>query len=158
MNLPAEHLPALPQPHPSLARLAGQPPREEPQSLVMAVELGMLAQRWRHCWPGLRLTLPQGGTWPLHTWPDALHEALDRLIEGAIQARESTAIALGLHLERGGLRIDVNGVDEQARGWLPAATQAARQLAAWQGGRLLWRSGSDGWKLRLSLPLSPARR
>ncbi|KES25738.1 MULTISPECIES: hypothetical protein [Pseudomonas] len=159
MNLAAEY---LPPPTPALplaaAGLPRERPRDEPQSLVLAVELGLLAQRWRRRWPELRLSLPRGGTWPLHSWPQALHEALDELLDTAVEWQQDAAIVLEPRLERGLLRLDLGGTDEQARRWLPRALRAAQRLAAWQGGRLLWRAGGERWKVRLSLPLSPARR
>ncbi|EPL1466516.1 TPA: hypothetical protein NOK20_005810, partial [Pseudomonas aeruginosa] len=46
----------------------------------------------------------------------------------------------------------------EGRRWLPAAVEAARRLAGWQGGRLLWHAQGAYWCVRLLLPLSPARR
>ncbi|MDF3936932.1 hypothetical protein, partial [Pseudomonas citronellolis] len=128
------------------------------QSLVLAVELGLLAQRWRQRWPELRLSLPRGGTWPLLSWPQALQDALDGVLETAVEWQQDAAIVLEPRLERGLLRIDLSGDDTQARRWLPQALRAAQRLAAWQGGRLLWRVSGARWRLRLSLPLSPSRR
>ena len=143
---------ALPMP------LLPENPGAEPQSLVMAVELGLLAQRWRRRWPELRLSLPAGGTWPLLSWPEALQQALDTLLADAVEWQDDAAVALGLGLQRGALRVDLDGDDAQARRWLPRALLAAQRLAAWQGGRLRWRTSGNHWKVRLELPLSPARR
>ncbi len=53
-----------------------EPPGDEPQSLVLAVELGQVAQQLRHRWARLDLNLPERGTWPaLESWRPALHEA-----------------------------------------------------------------------------------
>ncbi len=64
-----------------------EPPGDEPQSLVLAVELGQVAQQLRHRWARLDLNLPERGTWPLESWRPALHEALYGLLGGAAQAR-----------------------------------------------------------------------
>lgn len=143
---------ALPMP------LLPENPGAEPQSLVMAVELGLLAQRWRRRWPELRLSLPAGGTWPLLSWPEALQQALDTVLADAVQWQDDAAVALDLCLRRGALRVDLDGDDAQARRWLPQALLAAQRLAAWQGGRLRWRTSGAHWKVRLELPFSPARR
>lgn len=45
-----------------------EPPGDEPQSLVLAVELGQVAQQLRHRWARLDLNLPERGTWPLESW------------------------------------------------------------------------------------------
>lgn len=156
MNAPA---PALTLSAPPLPfALWPEKPGEEPQSLVMAVELGLLAQRWRRRWPELRLNLPAGGTWPLLSWPQALQEALDGLLADAVEWQDDAAVTLGLGLQRGALRVDLDGDDQQARRWLPRALLAAQRLAAWQGGRLRWRTSGAHWKVRLELPFSPARR
>ncbi|MGV8540183.1 hypothetical protein ACV36O_30195, partial [Pseudomonas aeruginosa] len=65
-----------------------EPPGDEPQSLVLAVELGQVAQQLRHRWARLDLNLPERGTWPLESWRPALHEALYGLLGGAAQAVE----------------------------------------------------------------------
>lgn len=122
MSLPALHAPL---PHPPVPPFDAPP--DDPQSLVLAVELARLAAQWRERWPGLRLNLPQSGTWPLESWPEALRGALDALLQAALQRR-------------------------------PNALRPAQRLAAWQGGRLLWRAHGKGWRIRLGLPLSPARR
>lgn len=44
-----------------------EPPGDEPQSLVLAVELGQVAQQLRHRWARLDLNLPERGTWPLES-------------------------------------------------------------------------------------------
>ncbi|ESR71862.1 hypothetical protein T266_07060 [Pseudomonas aeruginosa VRFPA05] len=50
-------------------------PGDEPQSLVLAVELGQVAQQLRQRWARLDLSLPERGTWPLEScaraaaWP-----------------------------------------------------------------------------------------
>lgn len=145
--------------NPLLPGLAGLPalpglPGEEPQSQVLAVELGQLAERW----PLLRLALPGKGTWPLLSWPQALQQALDALLAQAANRQSDAALQLELGLHRGSLRLDLDGEDADARGWLPRALVAAQRLAAWQGGRLRWRTRGAHWKVRLELPLSPARR
>ena len=56
------------------------------------------------------------------------------------------------------VRLDILGQAEEGRRWLPAAVEAARRLAGWQGGRLLWHAQGAYWCVRLLLPLSPARR
>lgn len=159
MSLPAFAVPtpALERPLPPAALLSHEP-YDDPQYLVLAVELARLATQWRARWPGLRLSLPQSGTWPLESWPDALGEALDALLEGALSRHPHAALELSLSSARGELRLDLQGYDPQARGWLPEALPPARRLATWQGGHLLWRARGAGWKVRLELPLSPARR
>ncbi len=164
MNLPvfAAPIPNLQQPLPPAALLSSEP-YDDPQYLVLAVELARLAEQWRARWPGLRLNLPQSGTWPLESWPDALGEALDSLLDAALASHPHAALELSLSSAHGELRLDLQGDDPQARAWLPEALPPARRLAAWQGGHLLWRaprsaSQSGGWKVRLELPLSPARR
>ncbi|MDH1012832.1 hypothetical protein N5J43_25270 [Pseudomonas nicosulfuronedens] len=163
MSLPAfaTPIPALQRPLPPAALLRSEP-YDDPQYLVLAVELARLATQWRARWPGLRLSLPQSGTWPLESWPDALGEALDAVLEGALARHPHAALELSLSSARGELRLDLQGYDPQARAWLPEALPAARRLAAWQGGHLLWRAPRPGkhggWKVRLELPLSPARR
>lgn len=157
MSLPAFATPILAKPLP-LAAPRLEAPYDDPQYLVLAVELARFATQWRERCPGLRLSLPQSGTWPLESWPEALHEALDGLLEVAVQRRPNAALELSLSSARGALRLDMQGHDPQARTWLPEALPAAQRLAAWQGGRLLWRAHGKGWKIRLELPLSPARR
>lgn len=117
-----------------------EPPGDEPQSLVLAVELGQVAQQLRHRWARLDLNLPERGTWPLESWRPALHEALYGLLGGAAQARPWQRITLNpaLDARHGRLRLDILGQAEEGRRWLPAAVEAARRLAGWQGGRLLW--------------------
>lgn len=51
-------------------------PGDEPQSLVLAVELGQVAQQLRQRWARLDLSLPERGTWPLESWRPALHLSL----------------------------------------------------------------------------------
>ncbi|EKD5495163.1 TPA: hypothetical protein NH788_006552, partial [Pseudomonas aeruginosa] len=63
-----------------------------------------------------------------------------------------------LDARHGRLRLDILGQAEEGRRWLPAAVEAARRLAGWQGGRLLWHAQGAYWCVRLLLPLSPARR
>ncbi|WP_448679882.1 hypothetical protein [Pseudomonas nicosulfuronedens] len=157
MSLPAfaMPIPALPVPPAALLR---SEPYDDPQYLVLAVELARLATIWRARWPGLCLSLPQSGTWPLESWPDALGEALDGLLGGALARQPHAALELSLSSARGELRLDLQGYDPQARAWLPDALPPARRLAAWQGGQLLWRARASGWTVRLELPLSPARR
>ena len=159
MSLPAfaTPIPSLQSPLPPAALLRSEP-YDDPQYLVLAVELARHAAQWRERWPGLRLNLPQSGTWPLESWPDALGEALDAVLEGALARHPYAALELSLSSARGELRLDLQGYDPQARAWLPEALPAARRLAAWQGGHLLWRARDGGWKVRLELPLSPARR
>ena len=137
-----------------------KPPGDEPQSLVLAVELGQVAQQLRQRWARLDLSLPERGTWPLESWRPALHEALYGLLGGAAQARPWQRITLNpaLDARRGRLRLDILGQAEEGRRWLPAAVEAARRLAGWQGGRLLWHAQGAHWCVRLLLPLSPARR
>ncbi|MFP8981742.1 hypothetical protein ACLI36_35400, partial [Pseudomonas aeruginosa] len=62
-------------------------PGDEPQSLVLAVELAQVAQQLRQRWERLDLNLPDRGTWPLESWRPALHEALYGMLRGASQAR-----------------------------------------------------------------------
>ncbi|MDN6859541.1 hypothetical protein QO207_23375 [Pseudomonas sp. CAN2814] len=169
MSLPAfaTPIPALQRPLPPAALLRSEP-YDDPQYLVLAVELARLATQWRKRWPGLRLSLPQSGTWPLESWPDALGDALDSLLEAALTRQPYAALELSLGSAHGELRLDLQGHDPQARAWLPAALPPARRLAAWQGGQLIWhapRLNNHGgawhggaWKVRLELPLSPARR
>lgn len=159
MSLPAfaTPIPALQQPLPSSVLLRSEP-CDDPQYLVLAVELARHAARWRTRWPGLRLSLPQSGTWPLESWPDALGEALDSLLEAALARQPHAALKLLLSSAHGELRLDLHGHDPQARAWLPEALPPARRLAGWQGGHLFWRARDGGWKVRLELPLSPARR
>jgi len=164
MSLPAfaTPIPALQNPLPPAALLRSEP-YDDPQYLVLAVELARHAAQWRARWPGLRLSLPQSGTWPLESWPDALGEALDSLLEGALARHPHAALELSLSSARGELRLDLEGHDPQARAWLPEALPPARRLAAWQGGQLLWRAARSAkqgnpWRVRLVLPLSPARR
>ncbi|MFV3304302.1 hypothetical protein ACNFBT_03335 [Pseudomonas sp. NY15181] len=157
MSFPALATPFPQAPVPPVARPFGAPP-DDPQSLVLAVELARLAAQWRERWPGLRLNLPQSGTWPLESWPEALRGALDALLQAALQRRPNAALELTLSSTRGLLRVDLQGHDPQARAWLPDALRPAQRLAVWQGGRLLWRAHGKGWKIRLGLPLSPARR
>ncbi|MBH9302526.1 hypothetical protein I5K65_24055 [Pseudomonas aeruginosa] len=137
-----------------------EPPGDEPQSLVLAVELGQVAQQLRHRWARLVLNLPERGTWPLESWRPALHEALYGLLGGAAQARPWQRITLNpaLDARHGRLRLDILGQAEDGRRWLPAAVEAARRLAGWQGGRLLWHAQGAYWCVRRLLPLSPARR
>lgn len=155
-------LPALVTPSPSTtpppAALHFGAPQDDPQSLVLAVELAQLAAQWRERWPGLRLSLPASGTWPLESWPEALRGALDALLQAALERQPNAALELVLSSARGLLRVDLQGHDPYARVWLPDALRPAQRLAAWQGGRLLWRAHGKGWKIRLGLPLSPARR
>lgn len=157
MSLPALVIPPPGAPLPSAALQFGMP-QDDPQSLVLAVELARLAAQWRRHWPGLRLSLPATGTWPLESWPEALHGALDALLQAALERQPDAALELLLSSARGLLRVDLRGHDPLARAWLPDALRPARRLAAWQGGRLLWRAHGKGWKIRLGLPLSPARR
>ena len=159
MSLPAfaTPIPALQRPLLPAALLRSEP-CDDPQYLVLAVELARLATHWRARWPGLNLSLPLSGTWPLESWPDALGEALDALLEGALRRHPHAALELSLSSAQGELRLDLQGYDPQARAWLPDALPAARRLAAWQGGHLLWRARTSGWTVRLELPLSPARR
>ncbi len=79
-----------------------EPPGDEPQSLVLAVELGQVAQQLRHRWARLDLNLPERGTWPLESWRPALHEALYGLLGGAAQARPWQRITLNPALAAGG--------------------------------------------------------
>ncbi|PJI50199.1 MAG: hypothetical protein CTR55_04960 [Pseudomonas sp.] len=158
MSLPAFATPIPTPPLPPPAALLRSEPYDDPQYLVLAVELARLASQWRARWPGLRLSLPQSGTWPLESWPDALGDALDSLLEAALVRHPHAALELSLGSAHGELRLDLQGRDPQARAWLPEALPPARQLAAWQGGHLLWRARASGWKVRLELPLSPARR
>ncbi|KAF1053712.1 MAG: hypothetical protein GAK43_01268 [Stenotrophomonas maltophilia] len=157
MNMLVENLPTFSLPF-RAPRLAQEHPREEPQSLVMAFELGQLFSRCRERWPALDLKLPRNGTWPLLSWPQALRDALDRLVDGAASADARSHLALDVREQAGRLRVDVEGDAEQARQWLPQALLAAQRLAAWQGGRLLWRVSGARWRVRLSLPLSPSSR
>ncbi|QRY78760.1 hypothetical protein JVX91_24810 [Pseudomonas sp. PDNC002] len=158
MSLPAVAIPIPTLPVPPAALLLSEP-YDDPQYLVLAVELARHAQQWRTRWPGLRLSLPQSGTWPLESWPDALGDALDALLEAALVRHPHGALKLSISSSaRGELRLDLHGHDPQARAWLPEALPPARRLAAWQGGHLLWRARASGWKVRLELPLSPARR
>ncbi|MCP1647470.1 hypothetical protein [Pseudomonas nitroreducens] len=159
MSLPAfaPPIPALQRPLPPAALLRSEP-YDDPQYLVLAVELARLAEQWRARWPGLRLSLPQNGTWPLESWPDALGEALDSLLEAALMRHPHANLKLSLGSAHGALRLDLQGHDPQARAWLAEALPAARRLTSWQGGHLLWRARDGGWKVRLELPLSPARR
>lgn len=157
MSLPALVTPNTSAPLPPAAPQFGTP-QDDPQSLVLAVELARLAAQWRQRWPGLRLSLPASGTWPLESWPDALRGALDALLQAALERQPNAELELALSWARGLLRVDLQGHDPQARAWLPDALRPAQRLAAWQGGRLLWRAYGKGWKLRLGLPLSPARR
>lgn len=115
---------------------------------------------YRHRWARLDLNLPERGTWPLESWRPALHEALYGLLGGAAQARPWQRITLNpaLDARHGRLRLDILGQAEEGRRWLPAAVEAARRLAGWQGGRLLWHAQGAYWCVRLLLPLSPARR
>lgn len=164
MSLPAfaTPIPAAQPPLPPAALLRSEP-YDDPQYLVLAVELARLAAQWRARWPGLRLSLPQSGTWPLESWPDALGEALDSLLEGALAHHPHAALELSLSSAHGELRLDLQGYDPHALGWLPEALPPARRLAAWQGGHLLWRAPrsanqAGSWTVRLELPFSPARR
>jgi len=159
MSLPAFATPisSLQQPLPPAALLRSEP-YDDPQYLVLAVELARHAAQWRTRWPGLRLSLPQSGTWPLESWPDALGDALDALLEAALEQHPNAALELSLSSAHGELRLDLHGHDPQARAWLPEALPSARRLAAWQGGQLFWRARDAGWKVRLELPLSPSRR
>ncbi len=88
-----------------------EPPGDEPQSLVLAVELGQVAQQLRHRWARLDLNLPERGTWPLESWRPALHEALYGLLGGAAQARPWQRITLNpaLDARHGRLRLDILG-------------------------------------------------
>ncbi len=72
-----------------------EPPGDEPQSLVLAVELGQVAQQLRHRWARLDLNLPERGTWPLESWRPALNEALYGLLGGAAQAPHHTESGAG---------------------------------------------------------------
>lgn len=135
-----------------------EPPGDEPQSLVLAVELGQVAQQLRQRWTRLELSLPERGTWPLESWRPALYEALYSLLGGAAQAHPWQRITLSplLDARRDRLRLDILGQAEEGQRWLPAAVEAARRLAGWQGGRLLWHVRGARWCVRLLLPLSPA--
>ena len=74
-------------------------PGDEPQSLVLAVELGQVVQQLRQRWARLDLSLPERGTWPLESWRPALHEALYGLLGGAAQARPWQRITLNPALD-----------------------------------------------------------
>ena len=109
MSLPAiaTPIPALQQALPPAALLRSEP-CDDPQYLVLAVELARHAAQWRARWPGVRLSLPQSGTWPLESWPDALGEALDSLLEAALARQPHAALKLSLSSAHGELRLDLH--------------------------------------------------
>lgn len=155
-------LPAFPHQMQSLVTtcttLGHTTPKDDPQSLVLAVELATVLDKLRQHWPEAQIHYAEKGTWPIISWPSTLHQALYGLLTSALRENAEQSIDLKVQIDRRDacLRLDIRGQTTDPQQWLPSALPEVYRLAIWQGGRLFWHVHQEKWQICLKLPFCPA--